>query len=42
MVKILPSNAGATGSIPGWGMESPHAAQHSQKIKINEITIRII
>ena len=25
-----------------WGAEIPHAAQHSQKIKINKITIRII
>ena len=26
MVKNLPSNAGDTGSIPGWGTEIPHAA----------------
>ena len=24
MVKDLPSNAGDTGSIPGWGIKSPH------------------
>ena len=23
--KTLPSNAGGTGSIPGWGIEIPHA-----------------
>ena len=26
-------NAGATGSIPGWGTKVPHASWHSQKIK---------
>ena len=25
MVKMLPSNAGGTGSIPGWGSKIPHA-----------------
>ena len=27
VVKILPSNAGGTGSIPGWGSKIPHAWQ---------------
>ena len=27
------SNAGGTGSIPGWGTKIPHAMQHSQKKK---------
>ena len=26
VVKILPSNAGGTGSIPGWGTKIPHTS----------------
>ena len=35
VVKTLPSNAGGTDSIPGWGAEVPHASQ-SKKIKIKQ------
>ena len=32
--KILPSNAGGVGSIPGWGTKIPHASQlKNQNIK---------
>ena len=30
VVKTLPSNAGGTSSIPGWGAEVPHASQSKQ------------
>ena len=30
LVKLLTSNAGDTGSIPGQGTKSPHAAWHTQ------------
>ena len=33
MVKTLPSNAGAVGSIPGQGTKIPHAMLCDQKIK---------
>ena len=34
MVKNLPSNAGGTGSIPGWGAKIPHASMSkNQSIK---------
>ena len=36
------SNAESTGSILGQGTKIPHAVWHSQKIKINKMTIRII
>ena len=36
VVKISPSNAGAVGSIFGWGTKIPHAAGCSQKLKISK------
>ena len=30
VVKTLPSNAGDTGLIPGWGAEMPHASQRKK------------
>ena len=33
VVKTLPSNAGGTSSIPGWGAEVPHASQSKQNKK---------
>ena len=32
MVKNLPSNAGGTGSIPGWGAKIPHISQPKKHI----------
>ena len=37
MVKTLPSNAGNTDSIPGWGSEIPHAScPKNQNVKQKE------
>ena len=37
MVKTLPSNAGNTDSIPGWGSEIPHASwTKNQNVKQKE------
>ena len=36
VVKSPPSNAGAVGSILGWGTKIPHAAGCGQKIKISK------
>ena len=36
VVKSPPSNAGAVGSILGWGTKIPHTAGCGQKIKISK------
>ena len=33
VVKTLPSNAGGTGSIPGWGTKIPRATRCDQTLK---------
>ena len=35
-LRIHAPNAGGTGSVPGWGIKIPHAAQHGQKIIITK------
>ena len=47
VVKTLPSNAGALGSIPGWGAGIPHALQSKkpqnikQKHYCNRLTLKM-
>ena len=41
VVMNLPRNAGATGSVPGWGTEIPHAVgQQTPSITTTEPTCR--
>ena len=37
-LRLCTSNAGALGSIPGWGTKIPHAIWYSQKGKKNKQT----
>ena len=41
VVKILPSDAGCAGSIPGWGTKIPHAAGCDQKLKKKKKSLSI-
>ena len=36
VVKIPPSNAGDTGSVPGWGIKIPHALGATKPIHQNK------
>ena len=41
-LRLHASTAGAMGLIPGQGTKIPHAAEHSQKIKLNKFKICIL
>ena len=41
-LRLCPSNAGGMGSIPDQGTKIPHAMQHGQKKKKNQLTVTLV